>query len=152
MMSKNHRWNANRVNLVSLWYVLRRPTNIRKHWTYWRQLQTRLSTHQMRLRSILVHSHRMRPKSPHLFLLLSKGVHRKRGAPGGLALGDYGPQLSVLRLLVPPQIDFPLEGPSAEVARKRLEPRVLPGVRDEVGGLTESLAADGALVWLFAWK
>lgn len=54
----------------------------------------------------------------------------------------------MLRLLVATQVHFPLEGAPAQVARERLEARVLPGVGDEVGRLAERLAAHLALVRL----
>lgn len=54
----------------------------------------------------------------------------------------------MLRLLVASQIDFALEGASADVAGEGLEAGMLARVRDEVRGLAEGLAADGALVRL----
>lgn len=58
------------------------------------------------------------------------------------------PDVRVLRLLVSSEVDFPLECSSADVTRERLEACVLPAVGDEVRGLTEGLAAYGALVGL----
>lgn len=46
---------------------------------------------------------------------------------------------SMLRLLVPPQVHFPLETLPAQVAAERFESRVFPAVRDQVGALTEGL-------------
>lgn len=54
----------------------------------------------------------------------------------------------MLRLLVSPQVHLPLETFPAEVAAERLEARVFPAVRDEVGALAEGLPAHLALVWL----
>lgn len=59
---------------------------------------------------------------------------------------------AVLRLLVPPQVHFPLEAFAAQVAAKRLVPRVLPAVCNEVGALAEGLPTHLALVWLLACK
>lgn len=58
----------------------------------------------------------------------------------------------MLRLLVPAQVHFPLESSSAEVARERLEPRVLPAVGYQVGRLTERLPADLAFVRFLPWN
>jgi len=52
----------------------------------------------------------------------------------------------VLRLLVPPQVNLPLETFPTEVAAERLEAGVFPAVRDEVGALTEGLPAHLTLV------
>lgn len=54
----------------------------------------------------------------------------------------------MLRLLVPPQVHFPLEAFPAEVTAERFEARVFPAMRDEVGALTEGLPAHLALVRL----
>ncbi|GFR07927.1 hypothetical protein TNCT_592581 [Trichonephila clavata] len=59
-------------------------------------------------------------------------------------------QIGMLRLLVSPEVHFPLEGATANVAGKGFEPRVFPAVGDEVGGLAESLAAHRALVRFLA--
>lgn len=56
--------------------------------------------------------------------------------------------VSVLRLLVPPQVYFPLEAFPAEVTAERFEARVFPAVCDEVRALTEGLPAHLALVRL----
>ncbi len=45
-----------------------------------------------------------------------------------------------------------LEAPSAEVTVERLEPGVLPAVRDQVRRLAERLAAHDALVRLLTCK
>lgn len=58
----------------------------------------------------------------------------------------------MLRLLVPPQVYFPLEAFATHVAAERLVSRVLPAVRDEVGALAERLPTHLALVWLLACK
>lgn len=71
-------------------------------------------------------------------------------ASGTLALCHYGPELCVLGLLVAAKVHLPLEGTSAQVAREGLEPGVLARVCDEVGGLAEGFAADGALVGFFS--
>lgn len=55
---------------------------------------------------------------------------------------------SVLRLLVSPQVHFPLEAFPAEVTAKRFEARVLPAVRDEIRALAEGLPAHLTLVRL----
>lgn len=63
------------------------------------------------------------------------------------------PQVSMLGLLVPPQIHLSLEGATAQLACKRLEAGMLAGVGDQVGALTEGLAAHLAFVRLLAcWK
>lgn len=54
----------------------------------------------------------------------------------------------VLRLLVSPQVHFPLEALPAEITAERFETCVLPAVRDEVGALAEGLPAHLALVRL----
>lgn len=75
-----------------------------------------------------------------------------RVGPTGRCLalgGDHGPKLGVLSLLVPTQVYFPLERPSAEVAGERLEPRVLSRVGDQVRALRESFTADCALMRFF---
>ena len=59
---------------------------------------------------------------------------------------------SMLGLFVPPQIHLPLEAFAAEVAAKRLESRVFPAVRDQVGALAERFPANLAFVRLLAWK
>lgn len=56
----------------------------------------------------------------------------------------------MLRLLVPPEVDFSLEGSAAEVTCEGLKARVLPGMRYEIGRLTECLTADRAFVRFFA--
>ena len=53
---------------------------------------------------------------------------------------------------VTPEVDFSLEGPTALGAGEGLEARVLPAVSDEVGTLTERLAADRALVRFLPWN
>lgn len=83
---------------------------------------------------------------------LCVGLGLEAAVLGGGGDGDDRPQLRVLRLLVPPQVNLALEGASAQVARERLEARVLPRVRDQVGALGESFAAHGALVRLLAWN
>ena len=55
----------------------------------------------------------------------------------------------VLGLLMAAQVDLALEGAPAQVAGERLEARVLPAVRDEVGRLAEGLPAHLAFVRLF---
>lgn len=55
---------------------------------------------------------------------------------------------SVLRLLVSPQVNFSLETLATQVTAERLESRVFPAVRDEVGALAEGLPAHLALVRL----
>lgn len=85
-------------------------------------------------------------------------VHRKSSlrevglratTSGALALCDDGPQLGVLRLLVPSQVDFALKRAAAQIARERLESGVFAGVRDQVAGLAEGFAAYGAFVGFF---
>lgn len=56
----------------------------------------------------------------------------------------------MLRLLVSPQVHFPLEAFPAQVAAEGFESRVFPAVRDEVGALTEGLPAHLTLVRLLA--
>lgn len=51
-------------------------------------------------------------------------------------------------LLVPPQVDFPLESLLAGGADERLEAGVFPAVGDEVGALTESFPTHLTLVGL----
>jgi hypothetical protein len=63
-------------------------------------------------------------------------------------LGD-GPNLRVLGLLVSPEVDLPLKGPSAEVAGEGFEARVLPTVGDQVRALAEGFTAHLALVRFF---
>lgn len=60
-----------------------------------------------------------------------------------------GPEIGVLGLAVPPQIDLPLESSSAELASERLESRVFPRVRYQIATLGERLAAYLTLVRLF---
>lgn len=55
---------------------------------------------------------------------------------------------SVLRLLVSPQVHFPLETFAAEVAAERFVSGVLPTVRDEVGALAERFPTHLAFVRL----
>ena len=57
---------------------------------------------------------------------------------------------SVLRLLVSPQVHFPLEAFPAQVTAERFEARVFPAVRNQVGALAESLPANLALVRLLS--
>lgn len=59
---------------------------------------------------------------------------------------------SVLRLLVSPQVHFPLETFPAEVTAERLEACVLPAVCDEVGALAERFPANLTFVRLLSWK
>lgn len=59
---------------------------------------------------------------------------------------------SVLRLLVSPQVHFPLEALSAQVAAERFEARVFPAVCDQVGALAEGLPAHLTLVRLLALR
>lgn len=54
----------------------------------------------------------------------------------------------MLRLLVSPQIHFPLEAFPTQVTAERFEPGVFPAVRNEVGALAEGLPAHLALVRL----
>lgn len=56
----------------------------------------------------------------------------------------------MLRLLVSPQIHFPLEAFSAEITAEWFESRVFPAVCDQVGALTEGLPTHLALVWFFS--
>ena len=56
----------------------------------------------------------------------------------------------MLRLDVTSEVDFALEGLGAEVAGKRLEAGVFAAVSDQVGRLTERLAANSTHVRLFA--
>lgn len=60
-----------------------------------------------------------------------------------------GPKISVLRFLVSAEIDFALKGSTAQVARERLVPRVLPAVRDQIRRLAERFAAYLTFVWFF---
>lgn len=59
---------------------------------------------------------------------------------------------SVLRLLVSPQVHFPLEALPTQVAAERLEACVFPAVRDQVGALAEGLPAHLALVRLLTFR
>lgn len=58
----------------------------------------------------------------------------------------------MLRFFVPAEVDLPLESPATDVAGEWLEARVFAAVRNQVGRLTERLAADFALVGLLSWK
>ena len=79
-------------------------------------------------------------------------VHKLRGTKKKCRISRWGIEISsfvsVLRLLVPPQVHFPLEAFPAEVTAERFEARVFPAVRDEVGALAEGLPAHLALVRL----
>lgn len=55
----------------------------------------------------------------------------------------------MLRFLVPPQIDLPLETLPAHVAPERLEASVFATMGDEIGALAECLPTHLAFVWLF---
>lgn len=59
-------------------------------------------------------------------------------------------EIGVLSLAVPPQVDLPLESSAAQLARERLETRVLSRMRDQVAALRERFAAYLTLVWLLA--
>lgn len=99
----------------------------------------------------VVHSHfiyRVSGNRPKSQIYDRSGKGRPGEAVVRLALCDNGAQLSVLRLFVPAQVHFALEGAPAQVTRKRLEPRVLSGVGDQVARLAESFAAHRALVRL----
>ena len=76
------------------------------------------------------------------------------GSGGGGAAGGRGGGAEqvglVLRVLVPPEVDFSLEGAVARVAGERFVAGVLAHVRDQVRRLAERLAADAALVGLLA--
>lgn len=56
----------------------------------------------------------------------------------------------MMTLAVAATVHFALEGSTTDIAGKWLEPSVLSGVGDKIGGLTEGLATDGALVWFLA--
>lgn len=56
----------------------------------------------------------------------------------------------MLRLLVSPEVHFPLEALPTQVAAKGLEARVLPAVCDQVGALAEGLPTHLALVRLLS--
>ena len=58
----------------------------------------------------------------------------------------------VLRLKVSTEIDFSLEGSSADLATEWLVPCVLSAVRDQIGGLAECFAANLTLVGLLTWR
>lgn len=58
----------------------------------------------------------------------------------------------MLRLLVSPEVNLPLEGAAAKVAGEGLESGVFAAVRDEVGRLAESLPAHRALVGLLTCR
>ena len=58
----------------------------------------------------------------------------------------------MLGLLVSPEVHLPLERLVAQFAGEWLVARVLPRVRDQVGALTERLAAHCALVGLLACR
>ena len=62
------------------------------------------------------------------------------------------PDVRVLGLLVSPEVHLPLERLVAQFAGEWLVARVLPRVRDQVGALTERLAAHCALVGLLACR
>lgn len=51
-----------------------------------------------------------------------------------------------------PQVDLPLERSSADLATEWLVSRMFTAVCDEVGGLTESFAADLTLVGFFTCR
>lgn len=66
-------------------------------------------------------------------------------------VGDDGLRhRGVLRLPVPPQVDFPLESLVAEAAGEGLVAGVFAHVRDEIGRLAERLGAHHALVGFLA--
>ena len=58
----------------------------------------------------------------------------------------------MLRLGVPAEVDFPLEGPSTGVTGERFKARVLTAMSDQVGALAERLVAVRALVRLLPWN
>uniref|UniRef100_A0A2H1WLN4 SFRICE_028117 n=1 Tax=Spodoptera frugiperda TaxID=7108 RepID=A0A2H1WLN4_SPOFR len=64
---------------------------------------------------------------------ISVGLHMRR---------LRGSQVSMLGLLMSPQIHLPLERPSTQLTSKWLEPSVLAGVGDQIRALTEGLAAN----------
>lgn len=68
---------------------------------------------------------------------ISVGLHMRR---------LRGSQISMLGLLMSPQIHLPLKGPSTQFTSKWLEPSVLARVGNQVRALTEGLAANLAFV------
>lgn len=59
------------------------------------------------------------------------------------------PQIGMLRLFMPAKVDLSLKSAPAKLASERLEAGVLAGMCDQIRALTESFAADLALVGLF---
>lgn len=55
----------------------------------------------------------------------------------------------MLRFLMPTEIHLALEGSSTQITRKRFEPGVFPGMRDQIRRLTERLSTHGAFMWFF---
>ena len=66
--------------------------------------------------------------------------------------GGDGPHVTVLGLLVAPQVDLPLESSAAEITGEGFVARVLPGVGDQVAALTERLPAHDTLVRLLSCR
>ena len=58
----------------------------------------------------------------------------------------------MLRLVMPAQVDLPLEAAAARLAGKGFESRVFPAVGDEVWWLAESFSTVATFVWLFTWN
>ena len=69
-----------------------------------------------------------------------------------VAAGGDRPHVAVLRLLVSPQVNLPLEGPAAEIAGERFVAGVLPGVSYQVAALTEGFPAHHTLVRLLSYN
>ena len=71
---------------------------------------------------------------------------------GGLTEGEHvtgggdRPHVTVLSLLVSPQVHLPLEGSTAEITGEGFVAGVFPGVSDQVAALTERLPTHYALV------
>jgi len=59
-------------------------------------------------------------------------------------------EIGVLGLAVPPQVDLPLESSAAQLARERLETRVLSRMRDQIAALREGFSAHLTLVRFLA--
>lgn len=128
---------------------LRRPTDIRKH---------RPNRRQLRSSTAVVHFCTAAPNrlQPLVTCLRGSRIHfanRKHGgASGFLALCDNRSQFGVLGFFVATEVDFSLEGSSAEIAGEGFEAGVFAGVCDEVARLTEGFAAYCAFVGFFTWK
>lgn len=111
--------------------ILRRPTDIRKHRSNRRQLWGPTAA-VTRANLNTATAYRLQSLAAALWGWVHLTYRKPGRAPGFLALCDDRSQFGVLSLLVTAQVDFPLEGPSAQVASEGLEAGVLAGVGDQV--------------------